>query len=314
MPMISASVDAFLLSSALIVISYVFFARHYPNRPHALDIFVLLHTLFISHRLLLTQPPNLFRALHIPLTVPADYIRARLQQSADTPLPDALDALLSKLASFDVRQHYVRYGHPTILACSWCVTATDYMLFYIPQPLLQYVRTAAVVGVVSHTWRPWGTAVLIAAALLEGYWIMTVQFDVDSPNITMWHDRIYTLRHILLLILPILAALLPERAAIHTSPRALVARTKSLRERLTLLRLVQDTALRMGGGAMWERQRREGEVGRTDENVRRAAGRVGMHFDEGEAGGEGDGELRLKVREAVQKLVDGLKEDVRSTR
>jgi hypothetical protein len=85
------------------------------NKPRArlrtpLTLLVLVHTLYILHRLLLDPPPNLFTRHRIPLTLSVDGIRAILLARAGETyaMSPATDALLRRLASFDMRTIFVR--------------------------------------------------------------------------------------------------------------------------------------------------------------------------------------------------------------
>lgn len=124
MPILSASLDVFLLTSIITIFSYAFIARRWSRtqKPSAeahfhvlLNTFVLLHTVFILYILILKAPPNLFTRLNIPLTTPSDTIRAILLKhaSADSTLtaalPKQLETLLTRLSSFDARNIYVRF-------------------------------------------------------------------------------------------------------------------------------------------------------------------------------------------------------------
>jgi hypothetical protein len=118
MPLLSASLDAFLFTSLTMIISYLYYASFFhpsaklvpPSHMHALlNALVLLHTLYILHALTLKYPPNIFQALRLPLTTPTEHIRsALLRASNGKPLTDALENLLTRLGSYEVRTFYVR--------------------------------------------------------------------------------------------------------------------------------------------------------------------------------------------------------------
>jgi hypothetical protein len=76
-----------------------------------LSLFLLTNAIYILYYLLLHPPTNVFSALRIPFTTPAPTIRALLLQHSDPPkdtLPPHLEALFTKLGSFEVRTIYVR--------------------------------------------------------------------------------------------------------------------------------------------------------------------------------------------------------------
>ena len=115
MPVVSPSVDAFLVLAAAILLPAVYFFRHQsqPFTLHrALSFLVVFHTLFVLYVIIVRWPPNIFQRLKIPLTASSETIRAVLLQRAglppDAPLPRPLETLLTRLTSFDTRTQYVR--------------------------------------------------------------------------------------------------------------------------------------------------------------------------------------------------------------
>ena len=132
MPLFSASIDVFLLTSIALIASWSFLAIQNPTRKtlqvHTLlNIFVLLHTISILYTLVLRTPPNIFTRLGIPLTTSSDIIRQTLLKYA-TPegsLPKHLDTLVKRLSSFDARNIYVRYALYTLYSPSWPRYNTD---------------------------------------------------------------------------------------------------------------------------------------------------------------------------------------------
>lgn len=122
MPFLSASLDAFLLTSVALLVAWITLARRrsfqQTPRPevlylrfHALlNVFAFLHTISILYVLLLRSPPNIFTRLHIPLTTSSEKIRAILLKYAgpNLGLPKHLETLLTRLSSFDARNIYVR--------------------------------------------------------------------------------------------------------------------------------------------------------------------------------------------------------------
>jgi hypothetical protein len=117
MPLLSASLDAFIFTSLAITLPYIYITLRAPpsaNRPPLrtpLNILLLFHTLYIVYTLFLKYPPNLFAKLNIPLETPTPKIRALLTSAAGGgKLPASIEELLTKLGSFEVRTLYVRSG------------------------------------------------------------------------------------------------------------------------------------------------------------------------------------------------------------
>lgn len=108
-------------------------------------VILLIHSLLILHTLLLAPPPNLFSVLHIPLNTPTDVIRAILLKRSHLT-PD-LEYLLKRLASFDTRTLYPRFGHNVLATCTYCKSFDDFALYALPRPLLAYIREIAFMGV-----------------------------------------------------------------------------------------------------------------------------------------------------------------------
>lgn len=106
---------------------------------------LLIHSLFILYTLILVPPPNLFSALHIPLNTPTDAIRALLLKRSH--LTQDLEFLLKRLASFDTRALYPRFGHNVLATCTYCQSFGDFVLYALPRPFLAYLREIAFIGV-----------------------------------------------------------------------------------------------------------------------------------------------------------------------
>lgn len=224
MPLVSASLDVFLFTSLAISFPWIYYTTFNESRakhplsptqgPRSrflrifLDVFLLLHTLYILHSLLVESPPNLFTRLKIPLSTPTDDIRTLLLDHAATnPLPKDLETLLKRLGSFEIRTLYVRYvcqspsvpiylttphrfGQIVIQTCEYCHTYDEYALYALPWPLLSYIRETAIVGLVtikgigprSERLRTLGVGALVCAAVAEGYWTSTVSITVPKGN------------------------------------------------------------------------------------------------------------------------------------
>ncbi|TFK49295.1 hypothetical protein OE88DRAFT_1662754 [Heliocybe sulcata] len=322
MPLISASVDAFLISSAAIILPTVYYVRK-PKSPSAtptaplrkpLSILVVLHTLYLLYTLLLKYPPNLFQTLDIPLTTPSESIRNVLKAYGD--VPPALDTLLTRLSSFDARTLYVRFGQTVMQTCDYCHTPSEYALHALPTPLLEYLREAAVAGLVTirgsfrERWRKWGVGALVVTAVVEAYWILTVEVKIPRSGkcVTMWHDRFWTIRHLIFLVLPAVLHILPSQTP-SPSPLASLQTVNTATEQSILgLRLFSATHAAMMRVPQtreaqldhFEKERREGQWGREDPDVQRRAEVLGLGY--AEEPGEAEGRLRTSARAAVQAL------------
>lgn len=117
----------------------------------ALAALVVVHSLYILFTLFFDAPSNIFKSLKIPLTTPVPTIRQTLLSfsPSQSVLPPALEILLSRLQSFDARVLYVRFGHNTVTECDYCHSFWDFGLFSLPGAGVQYVRMAAVVGLLT---------------------------------------------------------------------------------------------------------------------------------------------------------------------
>ncbi|KAI0690996.1 hypothetical protein C8T65DRAFT_670963 [Cerioporus squamosus] len=328
MPLVSASVDAFLVLATAILIPAVLVLRRHPDQPFTLrdglNFLIIFHTLLQLYTIVVRFPPNLFQTLKIPLTTPSDTIRAVLLQRAglppDAPLPRPLETLLTRLSSFDTRTLYVRFGQAVIQDCEHCTTFDEYAIFAAPRIALGYVKEAAVVGLVTirgsghERWRTYTIAALVGAFILEGYKLGTtpVRIPRDGLGVFMWHDNLWLIRHLFFLALPLLIHFLP-RSAPSQSPIPLLAAARAelqqTQNRLSTARFVhaatqRDPALRAASAEWWDRQRVEGEWARADEHVRHAAEKLGKGIAEDAAGTAG--RLRQKVRAILRQMVESV--------
>ncbi|KAI9061624.1 hypothetical protein FKP32DRAFT_1575796 [Trametes sanguinea] len=323
MPLVSASVDAFLVAAGTVLISTVLFMRRQPQLltlHNALTLLVVFHTLTVLYTIIVLWPPNIFQRLRIPLTTPSETIRTILLQHAglppDAPLPTPLQALLTRLSSFDTRTLYVRFGQTVIQDCEYCSTFDEYLIFAIPRIALGYVKTAAVVGLVTikgsghERMRTWSVSLIVAAFIMEGYWIATTPIGIprDGQNVFMWHDNLWLIRHLFFLVLPVLIHNLP-RAPPTMDPAILLtaARTQleQVQPQLVNARFVyaaaqRQPALRAASAEWWERQRVEGEWARADEHVRRTAEKLGRGVDGPE------GKLSQRAKAVMRQMLEGL--------
>lgn len=120
MPVLSASLDAFLVVAIAIIIPTAYALRRQPQlltQRNVLSVVVVLHSLYILYAFIIRAPPNIFTRLKIPLTAPTEAIRATLLHRANLPrdaaLPRPLEALFTRLSSFEMRTLYVRSAHST---------------------------------------------------------------------------------------------------------------------------------------------------------------------------------------------------------
>ncbi|KAG8830126.1 hypothetical protein FRC17_005378 [Serendipita sp. 399] len=284
---------------------------------------LVLNAIYISYCLLLRPPPNIFSSLRIPFTTPAQTIRALLLQRSE-PRADALppnwELMLTKLASFEVRTMYSRFGHTVILNCEDCQTYLQFGLFALSTGLLDYIRNIVLYGFVTvrgegrERLRLLGTGVLVTAAAFEAWWIATVEIQVprDALTVIMWHDRLYTARQIIFLLVPTIAHNLPASPTKPISPLFLLSRTaidlsvtKSKTETLDLTHsgAMRDPELRHNVETWWAHQRQEADWAKEDSRLEEEAERIKLGIRSGDAEtGEEDGDLRARIRRAVQEL------------
>ncbi|KIJ96971.1 hypothetical protein K443DRAFT_268614 [Laccaria amethystina LaAM-08-1] len=308
-----------------------------------LSLALLVHTLYSLHTLLVISPQNIFTELKLPLNTPTDSIRAiLLQRTSDTALPPETDRVLTKLKLLEVRRLYVRFGHDVFATCDYCQSLSDYALYGLPRPLLSYVREVAVIGLFTLPTTPLahlrsiGIGTLIPAGLTEAYWLLTVPVAIYPTDdkfflrIIMWHDTLLLLRNILFLVLPfllhlpriplidffpIISNLVPSPTPTSASPSASIKGTiQTLDHLIPALHLLKYTRAaimrvpdaRERAGVWWDAEREEGDVGRGDDGVRRAA--KGMEIGYGEKVvidgviEEEEGKLLANTRKAIGSL------------
>lgn len=177
------------------------------GRP-IISLLLLSNTTYILYSILITPPPNLFTGLRIPFTTPAPTIRALLLQHTNPPsdmLPNELELLITKLASFEVRTLYARYdallanfihpltysrfGHNAITGCIDCESFLQFGLYAVAAALLDYIRNILLYGLVTmrgtgrERLRLLGTGALVLAAAFEAWWIATVDIQVPRDGL-----------------------------------------------------------------------------------------------------------------------------------
>ncbi|KAL0070144.1 hypothetical protein AAF712_002633 [Marasmius tenuissimus] len=157
---------------------------------------LLFHTLFILHRLILLSPPNIFSLLNLSLGTPADAIRSLLLvASEDGTLPEQIERLLKRLASAEMRVLYVKFGHEALSTCDFCWTFFDFALYTGTGVVLEYLREAAILGLITirstslERYRSFAIGLLVTVAAGEAYWISTVGISIPrdgrEPNPVM---------------------------------------------------------------------------------------------------------------------------------
>ncbi|KAG2367207.1 hypothetical protein BDR07DRAFT_1260986, partial [Suillus spraguei] len=289
------------------------------------SVIVLLHSSYSLYTLI-QRPPNLFSRLRIPLTLPVDHIRALLLSEAGfgagvgdgelavpVQMPPDLELLLSRLKTDESRGWFVRFGQRALQTCVPCTSADDYALFIFAGALLAYVRTAAVLLLLTSSangrdrWRGYILGVLVCAALAEGYILVSASaapLPKDGNRVLMWHDNIQFTRQALFLLLPILTQFLPEVQRPGPPSMSLAPALAHLERSIprahllkyTRATIMRNPELRERAVRWWTRKKREGDAGRKDEAVQRAALKMGLGY----AGTEGEeGKLRMSVRVAI---------------
>ncbi|KAI5121131.1 hypothetical protein M0805_002803 [Coniferiporia weirii] len=347
MPLVSAGIDTFFLASLVTVAPWLYItlgrrdvgqpanssqqtnsARN-PQQPQTwvdsgpaprrtfFSIFIAVHCLYVLYNLCVLAPPNIFTSLRIPLTEPSDSIRARFLHLASAPaLPGGLERLLVRLQSYEARIAYVRFGHAVAHGCEHCDSFDDFALYALPRPLFEYVVQAAVVGIVTirgtgrEGWRYRGLGAVVAAALLETYFIMTADMRISAENkfAFMIHDTALRIRCLFFLVLPPLLHLLPPSrkppSPLTILPSLAVLADQSI-ARLQLLRyttgaLSRDPVLRDTANAWWARRRSEGNTALHDPALNEMATKLGLGIDE-------EGLLRSRARTMIELLKGGFR-------
>ncbi|KAK1226695.1 hypothetical protein PQX77_010339 [Marasmius sp. AFHP31] len=224
-----------------------------------------------------------------------------------------------------MRVLYVKFGHEALSTCDFCWTFFDFALYTGTGVVLEYLREAAMIGLITirstslERYRSFAIGLLVTAAAGEAYWISTVGISIPrdgrEPNPVMWHDTLTFLRQLLFLFLPlIIHFLLPPspppitQDVLNTynpsNPSA--AKTEEVElppaltimhdlvNRVQLIRLARGAFARIGATSaeqnstsVWARERQEGVWVREDEEVRTVAKGLGMNYD---LGGQGQGQ------------------------
>lgn len=145
----AVTTSIFVATSLAITLPWVYSLRRSTlSWPTIVSFLLLIHSLMGLHTILVRPPLNVFATLQIPLNTPTDAIRALLLRHSDAPeLSEELERLLQRLASFDVRSLYPRFGHNVLTTCTYCQSFEDFALYALPRPILSYIREIAFVGV-----------------------------------------------------------------------------------------------------------------------------------------------------------------------
>ncbi|KAI0790462.1 hypothetical protein C8Q75DRAFT_717009 [Abortiporus biennis] len=312
--------------TVLLSTSWIFDRRGTGEYRSILNNLLILHSIYILYTWIVLYPPNVFRRLHLPLTVPSETIRqtlilkAGLDGNVNATLPQPLEDLFTKLSSFDTRTYFIRFGQQAVQDCEYCKTYDEYAFFVLPGILLQYIREAAMIGFITiqgsyrERWRMYAVAILVCVAFFEGYFIATAQIKIppNGLNVAMLHDTIWTLRQIVFLLLPIIVHFLPaaipppDPIATLTSTQMVLQLTNA---RLTTLKflhgaIMRDSSLRGSAVQWWSGQKKVGDAVREDENVQRIAEQGDYGFIKTKDGEEG--KFSAAVKNTVQALIGGI--------
>lgn len=292
------------------------------GRP-ILSLLLIANAIYILYTLLLHPPFNIFSVLRIPFTTPETTIRALLLQRTESRrdgLPPFLELLLTKLASFEVRTMYARFGHDTILKCLDCQNFLQFGLYALSTALVDYIRNICLYGLVTmrgtgrERLRLLGTGVLVTAAAFEAWWISTVDIQVprDGLGVVMWHDRLFLARQVIFLIVPTIAHNLPASPARSISPFFLLSRTvmeldttESKARTLDMTRgaAMRNPKLRQNVDRWWGAQQQESEWARAEVKLEEEAEKVGLEISQrNPETGEQEGRLLVKIKTAVREL------------
>ncbi|KAF9266211.1 hypothetical protein L218DRAFT_922737 [Marasmius fiardii PR-910] len=359
----TSSLLIFLTTASVTTLSWFFLFPHIPtltipflfkspslshtqsNLRRIISNLLLLHTLFILHRIILLAPPNLFTRLGLSLGTPTDAIRSLLLvASPDGTLPERVEMLLKRLGSAELRVMYVKFGHEALSTCQFCSTYFDFALYAFTGVFLEYLRESAVIGLVTikstslERYRSIAIGVLIASAAGEAYWLTTVGIAIpregSQKNPVMWYDVLTFLRQLLFLFLPLVVHFFlppsPPRITqeILNSYNPTLSNPSSgvqlplaittmhdLINRLQLLRYTRNAFGRIGSSStqetLWSREKEMGAWVREDEDVKKVAKGLGMDYQQtsdvdGENAEVKVGELRANARRAIGSLFRGL--------
>ncbi|KIK92225.1 hypothetical protein PAXRUDRAFT_586777 [Paxillus rubicundulus Ve08.2h10] len=299
---------------------------------------VILHTFHVLCRLVFFRPTNLFLRLNIPINAPVDYIRSLLLMEAgyDTrehsrlgavvpvppEIPRDIELLLTRLGVHDSRTSFVRFGQGAMQTCQYCSSAADYALFTLSGILLEYLRTATLLLLLTtkingrQRLRTITLGALTSAFLAEVYAFISASnmpLAQDAKTAFMWHDRLFLARNVLLVFLPIITQVLPAiyaagPASVSLAPA--LGRLERALPRAHLLKYTRQAILRRPDTReravrFWAKDAAEGEAARSDATVQMTAFKLGLGFRgpaEAERDNTREGFLRANARMALQPL------------
>lgn len=315
---------------AVLLGSWFYVSRYHPSKHVALRLLSLavsLHSIHVLCQILLRRPPNLFKRLNVPFDVPVDQLRLLLlteagfdwQDQSGVTMPKDIELLLSRLRVHGNRSLFTRFGQLSMQSCQFCSSAGDYALINLSFILLQYLRTAALVLLLTtavngrERLRSVALGISICAFVAEGY-AMTYASDVplsrDAQYAFMWHDNLFLIRHMLFLVLPLLVQILPP---VYTADPSSTYFTPALAHlehallRAHLLRYTQEAVMRHPrlrelAVHWWSQQAVEGAAAMADESVQRTADKLGFGYMIQESPEGGDGKLTVHARKIIESL------------
>lgn len=91
-------------------------------------------------------------------------------------------SIYSKMKTRASRQIYHTFGHDALLNCSFCQDRNDYIMYMLPDVILQYCLTAGLIGIISliqrkRSWRTYGSIILAIPLIAELVSFYTSQGD-----------------------------------------------------------------------------------------------------------------------------------------
>lgn len=234
-----------------------------------------------------------------------------------------------------------RFGQMVIQDCIFCKTTEDYALFAVVGPLLQYIREAFIMGLLTvenggrSQWRMAAMVSLVVAFIGEVYTAATAPISIPRdgkgvmmvrimytfpsvvrPNVFViqWHDILYIARHIVFLALPIILYLLPASIPVPLMPQLLQTRitVESLQRRVALMKIMhpsimRDEKLHEASHSWWTKQKTIGKWLREDDEVRRVTGKlVGAGNQPDVTAVQGEEMLKKRIRDSVKELLKGI--------
>ncbi|KAG9315476.1 hypothetical protein JVU11DRAFT_3089 [Chiua virens] len=294
---------------------------------------VVLHILFVISDIM-HRPPNLFKRFGIPINAPVDHIRLVLREViinrmgerdavvAPPDFPKDVDTLLKRLGVHGSRDIYVRFGQRAMQTCPYCSSATDYAMFVLSGILLDYLRTATLLLLLTTTingrqrWRTNSLGVLTCAFLAEVYAFTSasaVPLEKDARAAFMWHDNLSLVRELLFVLLPMSIQMMPviyPPPPVSVTLLSVLERLDRTLPRAKLLKYFHQAVLRYTptrerAVEFWTNVADEGAIARGNPNVQMTAAKLGFGFAtpaSSESKGGQESVLRENARMAVRSL------------